>query len=173
MKNRFFRCWDAVALWLLCLAMSGCSSMAPGSENPCFSCDDQRLVRIVSFAQGPASDQGRRLHHPLVLGKHEWEAVLRTVNVRGIHNPLLGSSYQGATEPAFSEEEVRYLGESLQRAFQQATAHEQVVFAMAVGGGAGSRDLRRLVCGARPDSSAAGQLPGFSHHAVDPQTDLG
>lgn len=104
--------------------------MAPGSENPCFSCDDQRLVRIVSFAQGPASDQGRRLHHPLVLG-HEWEAVLRSVNVRGIHNPLLGSSYRGATEPAFSEEEVRYLGESLQRAFQQATAQEQVVFAIA------------------------------------------
>jgi hypothetical protein len=119
--------------------------MAPGGEKTCFSCDDQRLVRIVPFTQAPAPDQVRRIHHPLMLEKHEWEALLRTVTVRSIHRPLLGPSYQGAAEPAFSEEEVRYLGESLQRAFQQATEQEQVVFAVARSSEAG---LAQLTSGA-------------------------
>ena len=45
--------------------------------------------------------------------------------------PLLGRRHTtGATEPAFTEEEIRYLAEALQRAFK-ATANEQVVFALA------------------------------------------
>ncbi len=125
--------------------MSGCSSLAPGSEHICFACDDQRLVRIVPVIQGPVSDRGRRIHHPLVLEKHEWETILRSVKVRSLRTPLLGPSYAGATESAFSEEEIGYLGESLQRAFQQATAQEQVVFAIARPSEAG---LAQLTSGA-------------------------
>ena len=103
--------------------------MAPGTERPCFSCDDQRLVRIVPLEK--RADQKLLLHHPLVLQQQEWEALLRMVKVRSIHRPLLGATYQGDMEPLFSEEEVRYLGDSLQRAFQQATPQEHVVFALA------------------------------------------
>ena len=103
--------------------------MAPGTERPCFSCDDQRLVRIVPLEK--RADQKLLLHHPLVLQQQEWEALLRMVKVRSIHRPLLGATYLGDMEPLFSEEEVRYLGDSLQRAFQQATPQEHVVFALA------------------------------------------
>ncbi len=118
-----------MVLWLACLVLSACSGVAPGTERPCFSCDEQRLVRIVPLTQGVA--EKRLLHHPLVLQRQEWESLLRMVKVRSVHRPLLGAAYQGDTEPAFSEEEVRYLGDSLQRAFQQATPKEQVVFALA------------------------------------------
>ncbi len=101
----------------------------PGTERPCFSCDDQRLVKIVPLTQGAGQQQS--LHHPLVLQWQEWESLLRMVKVRSVHRPLLGASFQGDTEPAFSEEEVRYLGESLQRAFEQVSPQEQVVFALA------------------------------------------
>ena len=128
-NHLFLRRANGVVLWLLCLVLPGCSGLAPGKEMPCVSCDDQRLVRIVPFTQG--HDQQQRLHHPFELQRQEWESLLRMVKVRSVHRPLLGASYRGDTEPAFSEEEVRYLGESLQRAFQQATAQEQVVFALA------------------------------------------
>ncbi|MGC3973469.1 MAG: SHOCT domain-containing protein [Nitrospira sp.] len=103
--------------------------MSPASDKPCFSCDGQRLVKIVPLEKG--AEQKRLLHHPLLLQQQEWESLLRMVKVRSIHRPLLGATYQGDTEPLFSEEEVRYLGDSLQRAFQQATPQEQVVFALA------------------------------------------
>lgn len=128
--NKLLVRWaNVTVLWLFCLVVPACSGLAPSSQMPCFSCDDQRLVRIVPLTQGP--DQKRLLHHPFDLQRQEWEALLRTVKVRSIHSPLLGASYRGDTEPAFSEEEVRYLGESLPRAFQQASAQEQVVFALA------------------------------------------
>lgn len=114
-----------------CLALVGCSTVGPGMGKTCFSCDEQRLVRLVPLAHISGADQGGRFRHPLDLTLAEWEATARSVMVRSVHSPLLGPSYQGATEPLFLDEEVRYLGASLQQAFQQATAQEQVVFALA------------------------------------------
>jgi len=130
MKNRLSWCCHALGLWLVCLAISSCLGMGQATGKPCFACDEQRLVRIVPFTLGAASDQ-RRAQHPLVLERQEWEALLRAVKVRSVHSPLLGASYRGDTEPVFSEEEVGYLGESLRRAFQHVTEQEQVVFAVA------------------------------------------
>ncbi|MCW5800425.1 MAG: SHOCT domain-containing protein [Nitrospira sp.] len=76
-------------------------------------------------------DEKRPLHHPLVLQWQEWDSLLRRVKVRSVRRPLLGAAYQGDTEPAFTEEEIRYLGESLPRAFQQVNEQEQVAFALA------------------------------------------
>ena len=131
MRKQVFRWRDAAAVWAGCLMMAGCSTMEPGTERACFSCDDRRLVRIVRLAHISGSDQGGRFRHPLNLTPAEWEATVRSVMVRSVHSPLLGPSYQGSTEPLFLEEEVRYLGASLQQAFQQVTAQEQVVFATA------------------------------------------
>lgn len=128
-NNPVLRWANSAILWLFCLVLSACSGLAPTSHMPCFSCDDQRLVRIVPLTQVP--DQKRLLHHPFGLQREDWETLLRAVKVRSIHRPLLGASYRGDTEPAFSEEEVGYLGESLPRAFKQASAQEQVVFALA------------------------------------------
>ena len=91
----------------------------------------QRLVRIVPLAKLRSNDQGRRFQHPVTLTQAEWETLLRGLMVRSVHSPLLGPSYQGATEPLFLDEEVRALGSSLRQAFQQATEQEAVVFATA------------------------------------------
>ena len=123
--------WDT-ALWpWLCLVLVGCASAAPQAEPPCFSCDDQRLVRIVPLATLRSNDQGSRFQHPVNLSQAEWETVLRGVMVRSTHSPLLGPSYQGATESLFLDEEVHAFGASLRQAFRQATEQEQVVFALA------------------------------------------
>jgi len=128
-NDSFLRCAKVAFLWFFCLVVSGCSGVAPVTQPPCFFCDAQRLVKIVPLTQGAGQQQP--LHHPLVLQRQEWESLLRMVKVRSVHRPLLGASYQGDTEPAFSEEEVRYLGESLQSAFEQVSPQEQVVFALA------------------------------------------
>lgn len=109
----------------------GCSTVRPAHEDPCFSCDDQRLVRLVPRATLASNDQGKPFQHPFDLTQAEWETTVGSVMVRSVHSPLLGPSYQGTTEPVFSEEEVRYLGASLRHAFQQASAQQQVAFALA------------------------------------------
>jgi hypothetical protein len=65
------------------------------------------------------------------LSREEWKAVVRSVDVQNIRQPLLGPSYRGATEPAFTEQEMLYLEETLQQAFRQVTAQQLVVFALA------------------------------------------
>ena len=83
------------------------------------------------------------------------------------HSQALGSSYRGDTESAFSEEEVRYLAESFQqRAFQQATAQEQVVFALARPSDLGLEQVTSGVWFVEdgPNPSAPGHLPGRRDH---------
>ncbi|MBP8116439.1 MAG: SHOCT domain-containing protein [Nitrospira sp.] len=88
-----------------------------------------------------SNGQGRPFQHPFDLTQAEWETTVGSVMVRSVHSPLLGPSYQGTTEPVFSEEEVRYLGVSLRHAFQQATAQQQVAFALARVSDAGMEQL--------------------------------
>jgi len=130
MTNRGVRWPGAIACLVVCMAL-GCSTVRSNQEHPCFSCDDQRLVRLVPRATLASNDQEKPFQHPFELTQAEWEATVRSVMVRSVHSPLLGPSYQGTTEPVFSEEEVRYLGASLRLAFQQATAQQQVAFALA------------------------------------------
>jgi len=118
-------------LLALLLVASGCGGAVPKGERSCFSCDDRRLVRIVSSGEEGISGQNRRFDHPFTLDRKDWETVLRSVQVQNVRRPLLGSSYRGPAAQAFTDEEVRYLGEALQQAFQQATAQDLVVFALA------------------------------------------
>ncbi|HQV46230.1 MAG TPA: hypothetical protein PL109_07350, partial [Nitrospira sp.] len=101
--------WGKAGWLWLCLVSVGCAAAIPQAEPPCFSCDDQRLVRIVPLAKLRSNDQGRRFQHPVTLTQAEWETLLRGLMVRSVHSPLLGPSYQGATEPLFLDEEVRAL----------------------------------------------------------------
>ncbi|HNP80394.1 MAG TPA: SHOCT domain-containing protein [Nitrospira sp.] len=123
--------WSKAGWMWLCLLSVGCATATPQAEPSCFSCDDQRVVRIIPSAKLRSNDQGRRFQHPMNLTQAEWETLLRGVMVRSTHSPLLGPSYQGATEPLFLDEEVRALGSALRQAFQQATEQEAVVFATA------------------------------------------
>lgn len=123
--------WPGIMAWLIVGLALGCSTVEPTHERVCVSCDDQQLVRIGPLSKLRSDDQGKSFQHPLTLTQAEWETVVRSVLVRSVHNPLLAPSYQGATEPLFLDEEVRDLGRSLRQAFQQVTAQEQVVFAVA------------------------------------------
>lgn len=91
------------------------------------------------------SDRSHRFDHPLSLETTQWETVLRSVKVRSIRRPFLGPSYHGEAEPAFTDEEVLYLGTALQRAFQEATAQQRILFALARTSEAG---LSQLTSGA-------------------------
>jgi hypothetical protein len=117
-------------LLLLSLLVSGCRGSTPKGEVSCLSCDDARLVRIVSAGEA-RSGRGVPFDHPLTLDRKDWETVVRSVTVQSVYHPLLGSSYRGSAEPGFSDEEVLYLAETLRQAFQRATPQELVVFALA------------------------------------------
>lgn len=115
----------------LCVLLAGCATTTPHAERPCFSCDEQRLVRIVSRAPATMTGADAGGAPPVRLELHEWERLLRSVMARSVRQPMLGASYRGSAEAVFSDEEVRYLGTSLSRAFQDATGQEQIVFALA------------------------------------------
>ncbi len=123
--------WGKAGWPWLCLFLVGCATPTPRADTPCFSCDEQRVVRIVPLATFPSNDRERRFQHPVNRSQAEWETVLRGVMVRSTHSPLLGPSYQGVTEPLFLDTEVLALGSALQQAFQQVTKQEAVVFATA------------------------------------------
>lgn len=114
-----------------CLLSAGCAAATPQAEPLCISCDDQRLVRVAARAPGATVKPEAGAARSAPLPRYEWEQLLRTVMVRSIHQPLLGASYRGAVEPVFSDEDVRYLGASLQRAFQEAEPDDQILFALA------------------------------------------
>lgn len=114
-----------------CLLMTGCLTSMPKTEEPCWSCDGQRMVRITSVGDKARSSHGPPFTHPLSLEKKAWKAVLRSMHVRSIHRPLLGPSFNGIEEAAFNEEEIQYLAEALQRAFKEMTADQRAVFALA------------------------------------------
>jgi hypothetical protein len=128
-----------------CLLVSGCLTLAPPSDESCWSCTGQRMVRIDPTDSRLASSRNRPFTHPLALPQSQWEAIVRSVQVQSIHRPLAGASYHGGQEPAFTVEEARYLGEALQRAFQEVTAEQRVVFALERTGEAG---LPQLTSGA-------------------------
>lgn len=128
-----------------CLVMTGCLVPAPKNEGPCWSCDDQRLVRITPAGGEAISARDRPFNHPLSLQKSQWEAVVRSLYVRSIHRPLLGPAYHGMREAAFAENGVQYLADASQHAFQELTAPQRVVFALAKTGEAG---LPQLTSGA-------------------------
>lgn len=113
-----------------CLLVSGCLTSAPGANGTCWSCNDQRMVRIDTKDPRASSSGVRPYNHPLTLPQMQWEAILRSVQVQSIHRPLVGASYHGTKEPAFIENEVRYLNDALRRAFEAVTPEQRVVFAL-------------------------------------------
>jgi hypothetical protein len=113
------------------LVMAGCLTPAPKADGPCWSCNDQRMVRVAAVEGQAISSHGPSSPHPLSLDMKSWEAVLRSLRVRSIHRPLLGPSFNGSEEAAFNEEEIQYLAEALARAFKEMTADQRAVFALA------------------------------------------
>lgn len=118
-----------VSLMCTVLLMAGCLKGSPPRNPSCLSCDDTHMVRIQPATKETIENEPG-LSHPFHLTRKDWGLVLRSVKVRSLHLPLFGRSYTGAMEPAFNEDEVRYLGESLSQAFQEVTLKEWVAFAL-------------------------------------------
>ena len=131
MKERGIRWRNNVAAFIGYLVLAGCSTLPPNPPVPCAACNEQRIVRVVPLGTAPAHQREDQVRPLLHVTAEEWEAILRSVMVRSLHNPLLGPSYRGATERLFHDEEVHDLAALLHPAFQQAGAQEQVVFALA------------------------------------------
>ena len=113
------------------LLMAGCLTPASKVDAPCWSCNDQRMVRVAAVEGKAISSHGPSITHPLSLDTKSWEAVLRSLRVRSIHRPLLGPSFNGSEEAAFNEEEIPYLAEALARGFKDMTEEQEAVFALA------------------------------------------
>ena len=113
------------------LLMAGCLTPASKVDAPCWSCNDQRMVRVAAVEGKAISSHGPSFTHPLSLDTKSWEAVLRSLRVRSIHRPLLGPSFNGSEENAFNDDEIQYLAEALARAFKEMTEAQRAVFALA------------------------------------------
>jgi hypothetical protein len=161
-------------LWL-CLVSVGCATATPQAEPPCFSCDDQRVVRVVPLATLRSNDPERRLQHPVNLSQAEWETRPAGCDGAQYAQPVAGAVVpRRATEPVFLDTEVRALGSSLRQAFEQATEQEAVVFATAR---ATDEGPAQVTSGAwfvegRPNPSPVGQLSDRREHAIDTKADL-
>lgn len=120
-------------LLLLALAVSlapACAGSAP-SRVICGQCEEEdRFVRL--HARGDAAGPDRRpLAHPLTLSPEDWRPILRSLRVQSLKEgfPLLPAS-KSEPIPAFTEEDVAYLSETLAKAFGRAGTDDWVVFAL-------------------------------------------
>ena len=110
----------------LCILFQSCAAVtqAPVSAQE----DPERFVRI----EGRYGDEHRvgssRFEHPLTLSAAEWERLLSSIQVQSHKDTFLFTTAKNPPEPAFSPEQVVYLGRGLQKAFSRAHPDEFVVF---------------------------------------------
>src|SRR5437764_1270428 len=110
----------------LCILFQSCTAatQAPLSVQE----DPERFIRI----EGRYGDEHRlgssRFEHPLTLTAAEWERLLSSIQVQSHKDTFLFTTAKNPPEPAFSPEQVVYLGRGLQQAFSRAHPVEFVVF---------------------------------------------
>ena len=90
--------------------------------------DPDRFIRI----EGRYGDEHRvgptRFEHPLILTAAEWERILSNIQVQSRKDTFLFTTAKNPPEPAFSQEQLVYLSQGLQKAFSRAHPDEFVVF---------------------------------------------
>jgi hypothetical protein len=64
------------------------------------------------------------------LSAEDWKVILKSIHVQRQDQGILLFTSKGPVEPAFTDDEVEYLGATLSRVFGQANSHERVVFAL-------------------------------------------
>ena len=110
----------------LCILFQSCVAVtqAPLSVEE----DPERFIRL----EGRSGDEHRvgssRFEHPLTLTAPEWERLLSSIQVQSHKDTFLFTTAKNPPEPAFSPEQVVYLGRGLQKAFSRAHPDEFVVF---------------------------------------------
>ena len=110
---------------LLAWVGSGCAGTSPPTTIVCGTCEEpSRFVRLQSrpLPSSPGIQGG--FSHPLTLDPEKWEPILASIRVQ----PSLSFLRKGDEQPAFSTEEIHYLGMTLSRAFTQASPEHWVVF---------------------------------------------
>jgi hypothetical protein len=108
-----------------------CQSALHSSRSACGTCEDQQhLVRLQTHAGDTRRGLASGYAHPFVLAPEDWRRILQHIRVQGRNELLPFFATRGAVEPAFTQEELEYLGAKLSRAFSQARPDEWVVFAL-------------------------------------------
>lgn len=117
-----------VGVLVSALAITGCAS-SRYDRAPCALCEQP--TRYVRLQDAPhEATNTHAFSHPFTLSVSDWAVVLRSIQVQTIERPLLGPVIKGVVQPAFSDEEVQYLSETLNRACADAAPEEWVVFAL-------------------------------------------
>jgi len=128
----------AALLWL----GHGCSGPIPPARIVCGYCEEaDRFVRLQPYPVPHSSSQPARFDHPLRLSPDEWTMILRNVQVQSLGAPLPLVVDKRPVTPAFTTDEVTYLGETLSKAFAQAEPREWVVFGLRSRGEAEAVDV--------------------------------
>ena len=110
----------------LCILFQSCAAVtqAPRSVEE----DPEHFIRLEG-RYGDAHRVGSsRFEHPLTLSAAEWERLLSSIQVQSHKDTFLFTTAKNPPEPAFSPEQVVYLGRGLQKAFSRAHPDEFVVF---------------------------------------------
>lgn len=122
--------WRLLLLALALAHVPACAGLHP-SRVICGQCEEEdRFVRLQ--ARGDAAGPDRRpLAHPFSLGPEDWRPILQSLRVQSLKEgiPLLPAS-KGLAIPAFTEEDLAYLSETLAKAFAKAGPDDWVVFAL-------------------------------------------
>ncbi|MEP6601001.1 MAG: hypothetical protein ABJB49_04235, partial [Nitrospirota bacterium] len=90
--------------------------------------DPERFIRIEGRYGYEHRVGSSRFEHPLTLTAAEWERLLSSIQVQSHKDTFLFTTAKNPPEPAFSPEQLVYLGRGLQKAFSRSHPDEFVVF---------------------------------------------
>ena len=116
-------------LWLFLFAWvgAGCAGTSHPTTIVCGTCEEpSQFVRLQARPLPPSSQDQGGFSHPLTLDSEDWQTLLANIQVQS----TLSFLRKGDEQPAFTQEEIHYLGMTLSRAFAQASSEQWVVFGL-------------------------------------------
>ena len=113
-----------LGLGIVLLLTANCASAA----KPCPTCQGpDRYVRIALVPSTGHTDA--HFEHPLVLSREHWRMILKSLRLKSRPASLLPlQAGDGTLAVPFTDEEIEYLSEQLQRAFAACGSEEWVLF---------------------------------------------
>jgi hypothetical protein len=116
-----------LAVWLSC----GCSGTAQPTRIVCGACEEpDRFVRL-QLRPAPTFHRDRSgFAHPFKLAPEDWQPILASIQVQTWATKFILVPDKQPPAPAFTPDEIAYLGQTLSKAFADATAGEVVVFGL-------------------------------------------
>ena len=117
-------------LFFAYLAGGGQGLGAQTTRIACGLCEEpDRFVRLQVTKAGAVEHNAPALSHPFRLSPADWKTILTSIKTRVMKPGLMGlGGIHGAVRPTFTGGDVKFLSESLNRAFARVQRNEWVVF---------------------------------------------